>query len=44
MSDVVELNEAVLPVAAGRRVGAYLELTKMRIIGLVLVVVAVGAM
>jgi protoheme IX farnesyltransferase len=42
MSDTIELNEAVSPVAAGWRVGAYVELTKPRIIGLVLVVVAVG--
>ena len=42
MSDILELNEAAVQVAAGRRVGAYLELTKVRIIGLVLVVVTVG--
>ncbi|MGH2361924.1 MAG: heme o synthase [bacterium] len=42
MSDILELNEAAVQVAAGWRVRAYLELTKARIIGLVLVVVTVG--
>jgi len=56
MSDTVELNEAVVQVAAASartplsvrarndsaKVRAYLELTKARIIGLVLIVVAVG--
>lgn len=56
MSDIIELNEAVVHVAAASvrtplsvrarsdsaKVRAYLELTKARIIGLVLVVTAVG--
>lgn len=42
MSDMIELNEAAVRVAAGWRVRDYLELTKVRIIGLVLVVVTVG--
>jgi len=42
MSDIIELNEAAVQVAAGWRVRAFFELTKARIIGMVLVVVTVG--
>ncbi|MEK7730697.1 MAG: hypothetical protein AAB363_02460, partial [Planctomycetota bacterium] len=42
MSDIIELHEAVVQVAAGWRVRAYIELTKPRVIGLVLIVVAAG--
>jgi len=42
MSDIIELHESAVEVAAGYRLRAYLELTKARIIGLVIVVVAVG--
>ncbi len=42
MSDIIELDEVAVQAAAGSRVRAYLELTKPRIGGLVLVVTAVG--